>query len=484
MKETDLSNLLSQLCTLPSETEWLEFKENNSNPSEIGEYISALANAAALHHKNRAYIVWGVNDQTHQLVGTNFKPRQEKQGNEELENWLIRLLFPKVDFCIYEFQCDGYNIVLFEIKPVFHGPVRFQETEYIRVGTYKKKLKDFPEKERELWIQSQDLSFEKGISRKNVNASEVLKLIDYPAFFELFDQNLPENQSAILEQLRKESLIVPQEGLFSITNLGAILFAKNLDEFENLARKAPRVVIYRGNNRLEALREQIGKKGYASGFKGLLRYIDDQLPSNEEIGRALRKEVKMYPPLAIRELIANVLIHQDFALTGTGPMIEIFSDRIEITNPGVPLIDTLRFIDEPPRSRNEGLASIMRRLNICEERGSGIDKVIFQVEFFQLPAPDFQVTSSHTKAILYAYKKLADMDREDRLRACYQHACLCWVSNTKMTNTTLRKRFGIGEKNYPMVSRIISDTLNERLIKRFDPENASKRHASYVPFWL
>lgn len=117
----------------------------------------------------------------------------------------------------------------------------------------------------------------------------------------------------------------------------------------------------------------------------------------------------MYPPLAIRELVANALIHQDFNLTGTGPMIEIFSDRIEITNPGVPLIDTLRFIDEPPISRNEILASLMRRLNICEERGSGIDKVIFQVEMFQLPAPDFQVTSNHTKAILYAPKDLAGM---------------------------------------------------------------------------
>ncbi len=135
----------------------------------------------------------------------------------------------------------------------------------------------------------------------------------------------------------------------------------------------------------------------------------------------------MYPELAVRELVANALIHQDFSLTGTGPMVEVFQDRVEITNPGTPLIDTLRFIDEPPRSRNETLAGIMRRLNICEERGSGIDKVIAEVEFFQLPAPDFQVTANHTRVTLYAPKKLSEMSQEDRIRACYQHTCLCWL---------------------------------------------------------
>jgi ATP-dependent DNA helicase RecG len=191
----------------------------------------------------------------------------------------------------------------------------------------------------------------------------------------------------------------------------------------------------------------------------------------------------MYPSLAIRELVANALIHQDFNMTGTGSTIEIFSDRIEITNPGKPLIDTLRFIDEPPISRNETLASVMRRLNICEERGSGIDKVIFEVESYQLPAPDFQVTSNHTKAILYAPKPLSKMDRNDRVRACYQHACSRWISNKKMTNASLRERFGIDDKNYPVASKIIADTLKTQLIKPYDPDNTSKKHASYIPFW-
>ncbi len=223
------------------------------------------------------------------------------------------------------------------------------------------------------------------------------------------------------------------------TAVGAILLAHDLSNFEILDRKAVRVILYKGDNRVETIKEQEGRKGYAVGFEELLSYIDNQLPRNEEIGQAFRHEVQMYPPIAIRELVANALIHQNFNLSGTGPMIEIFSDRIEISNPGVPLIDVLRFIDEPPRSRNEILASLLRRLNICEERGSGIDKVIFEVELFQLPAPDFQVTSNHTKVVLYAPRTLAGMDRHERMRACYQHACLCWVSNRKMTKNVFEK---------------------------------------------
>jgi predicted HTH transcriptional regulator len=125
----------------------------------------------------------------------------------------------------------------------------------------------------------------------------------------------------------------------------------------------------------------------------------------------------------------------------------------------------------------------MRRVNICEERGSGIDKVVFQVEIFQLPAPDFLDLGRHTKAILFAHKKLADMAKEDRIRACYLHACLRYVSNDKMTNASLRERFGIDDRNYPMASRIIADTVDAGFVRRSDPESKSKKHAKYVPFW-
>lgn len=375
-------------------------------------------------------------------------------------------------------------MVVFEIPGANHRPVSFQGTEYIRVGTYKYPLKQFPEKERQLWRLFERVPFELQAAKADISSDEVLRILDYPAYFDLTSQPLPDNRDGILDKLSSEKMITPKDGgVYDITNLGGIMFARDLNAFDRIARKAIRVVVYKDSSRVETKREQTGVKGYGAGFEGAISFINTLLPENEVIDQALRKNVRMYPEIAIRELVANAIIHQDFTIRGTGPMIEIFSDRIEITNPGLPLIDTLRFIDEPPQSRNEALAAFMRRINICEERGSGIDKVIFQVEVFQLPPPEFSVTSSHTKAILYAHKEFAEMDRDDRTRACYQHACLRYVSNTFLTNTSLRERFSIAKKNYSMASRIITDTIEKGLVKRYDPDNTSKKHAKYVPFW-
>ena len=479
MDKTQFQALVRELTALPRETEWVEFKHNKAIPDDIGEYISALANSSALHGKPCAYILWGVEDETRRILGTSFRPRETKVGNEALENWLAYHLDPRIDVRLHEFEGDGTFIVLFEIQAATHRPVRFKGTEYIRIGSYKKRLHDHPEKERELWRIFERMPFEKGVAKSGISSDDVLSLLDYPNYFRMMKQPLPDNRTAILERLVKERvLMLAPDGTYDVCNVGGILFARNLQDFERLSRKALRVIIYRGDNRIETVREQMGGKGYAIGFEGAISFINDQLPQNEQIGQALRSEVLMYPEIAIRELIANALIHQDLNVTGAGPMVEIFSDRMEISNPGVPLIDTLRFIDEPPRSRNEILASLMRRMNICEERGSGIDKVIFHVEIFQLPAPDFRVAGDSTVAVLYGPRKFGQMDREERIRACYQHACLLYVSGKRMSNATLRKRMGIKDSNYPMASRIIRDAIEAKMIRPY-----SEGDSAYVPFW-
>ena len=199
---------------------------------------------------------------------------------------------------------------------------------------------------------------------------------------------------------------------------------------------------------------------------------------------ALRVEKKIYPEIAIRELVANALIHQDFLEHGNGPMIEIFKNRLEITNKGVPLISTDRFIDSAPQARNEKTASFMRRIGICEQRGSGIDKVIDSIEFYQLPAPDFIVTDKSTKAVLYSPRKLTKMNKKDKIRACYQHCCIKYVANDFMDNASLRKRFNIKDSNYPAASKIIRDTIESSLVKSSDtgPKH-SRKFAKYLPFW-
>lgn len=484
MNADQIIRTVSTLRELPGERECVEFKVDNYKPYEIGEYISALANSAALLKEPTGFIVWGIDDTTHAVLGTTFKPRQEKIGNQELESWLTVHLTPRINLSIHEVQIEGKPVVVFEVPAARHSPVRFKDFEYIRIGTYKNKLKEYPEKESSLWELLREYRFEHDIAMSDVDASEVLRHIDYPSYFDLMAQPLPPDRDAILNRLEDEKFIIKRlHGGYDITNFGGILFAKDLSRFGRLARKALRVIVYRGVNRVETKREYQGIKGYAVGFVGAIRYINNQLPMNEQFGQALRQEVRMYPEIAIRELTANALIHQDFSIAGAGPVVEIFDDRIEITNPGRPLIAPDRFIDQPPRSRNEDLAAFMRRINICEERGSGIDKVIQHVELFQLPPPDFRLSGENVISVLFAGKPLAQLSQDERIRACYQHTVLRYVSNERMTNSTLRSRFNIDEKNYSMASRIIRDTIDAGFIKPFNIDGGSIKQRSYVPIW-
>lgn len=479
-----LISLLRELCKLPNETEWVEFKRNNDKPELIGEYISSLSNSAALHGKQTAYLVWGVSDEEHEIVGTEFKPSQTKHNSQELENWLLQKLSPKIDFYFYEFIVEDKSVVILEIQAASHTPVQFSGTEFLRIGSYKKKLRDFPQKERELWRVFDRTPFESQMAEESLVVEDVLKLLDYPSYFDITDLPLPETRDGILAALESDNIIQRNDsGYWNITNLGAILFAKKLQDFKHLGRKAVRLILYKGNSRVQTVRELEGSKGYAVGYEGLIDYIKTLLPSNEEIGKAFRKEVPMYPELAIRELVANAIIHQDFSITGTGPMIELFDSRMEITNPGLPLVDTQRFLDSPPQSRNEALASFMRRINICEERGTGIDKVVFETELYQLPAPVFEQTEQHTRVVLFAHKELKEMDTDEKIRACYLHCCLRYVNHESMNNASLRERFNIDSGNSAIVSRIIKLAVDEGLIRLYDPK-ANRRAWKYVPFWV
>ena len=327
------------------------------------------------------------------------------------------------------------------------------------------------------------IRFEDGIAAQRLRGEEILLQLDYPAYFHLLGAPLPDGRGAILDALQRDRLVAPCEaGGFDITNLGAILFARNLGDFPRLKRKSVRVIEYRGKGRTEGLGEREHTKGYASGFEGLIDYVNAKLPTHEVIGQALRRTIPEFPALAVRELVANALLHQDFSVSGSGPMVEVFDGRIEITNPGEPLVDTRRFLDSPPASRNEALTSLMRRFDICEERGGGIDKVVEQVERFQLPAPLFEVPPGSTRVVLFARKPLADMDSRERVRACYLHACLKYVTRDFLTNTSLRERFGIKMNNKATVSRYIREAVAAGALKPFD-ENSPPRLRKYVPFW-
>lgn len=481
--ESQIKSIINEMRKYDTELPYIEFKENNTDPQMIGENISALANTATLYRASKGIMVWGISDDRHEIVGTCFEPKKTKKSNQSLELWISTQLEPQVQFYFHQTVINDKNLVLLEINSASSSPVKFKGIDYIRIDSHKKKLKDYPDTERELWATFAKTKFEKMNAMEDIGGDFVLRLLDYPAYFDLLSSDLPSDKRGFLLALESDGMITKsQTGNYNITNLGAILFAKRLSDFPSLVRKAIRVIKYNENNRMCASKEEVVMKGYATGFEGLITYINGLVPHNEIMGKALRKDVPMYPELAIRELVANAIIHQNFFVQGTSPMIEIFTDRVEITNPGIPLIEKERFIDHPPISRNEILASFMRRIGICEERGSGFDKIVYQTELFQLPAPEIEVYGNHTKIVLFAHKDFASMSKEERQHACYFHACLKRVNREYMTNSSLRERLGVDAKNSAMISRLLLECCDKNLIKIADEYTALKNRR-YVPFW-
>ena len=478
----NLTKLIEELRHLPNEAPWLEFKHNNFKPEIIGEDISALANSAAFSERPRSYMIWGIDDKTHEIVGTEFDQYSLKIGNEELESWLRRLLSKNAEFEFHTVEMNDMRLVVLIIFKAANQTVTFKKVDYIRVGSYTKKLSDYPQMQAQLWDRIRNTRFEEQYAKQDISADEVFGLLDFNVYFDLKKEPLPSNMEGVLHYMLEEGVVAKQDnGFYAITNMGAILFAKRLVAFPRLERKAVRVVQYQGNNKQNMLREDVGKKGYILEFNDHLKYIGALLPAKEVIVGGIRESRSEYPEVALREVLANALIHQDFSITGTSIVVEIFKDRVEITNPGIPLVDVNRIVDNPPKSRNEKLASLMRRLGMCEELGTGWDKIILSCEVKQLPAPTITIYEENTKVTLYSKRDFFDMQLEEKIWTCYMHACVKYVQGEYLTNSSLRERFGLQEASSASVSRLIKDACAKGVIKKL--MDTAPRYSKYMPYW-
>ena len=182
------------------------------------------------------------------------------------------------------------------------------------------------------------------------------------------------------------------------------------------------MIKYVGLDKRKSSGETEGIRGYAVGFSGLISYILKALPEDERYIDGIRSMLSVYPAVAIREVIANALIHQDFTISGSGPVIELYSNRLEVMNPGNSLIEVDRIIDER-RSRNDKLAATMRVLGLCEERGGGLDKAIIEIEEKNLPAPEFHLLRSSMRVVLFGPKAFSELSRAEKLRALLFSLC-------------------------------------------------------------
>ena len=457
-------------CQTPSEHQRLEFKEAKQqfDNHRLYQYCVALANEGGGH------LLLGVsNDLPRKVVGT-------------------KAFADPVAMAEKVFEALGFRVEIEEVLHaggrvlVFHIPSRPRGTAYHLDGAYLMRsggsLVAMSEDQlRRIFAEGKPDWLEEP-SRTALSDEDVIELLDTQAYFELMKIPYPSDRAGVLDRLQRERFIDGNSDGWSIRRLSALLFAKQLNDFPDVARKAARVVVYNGTSKTDTKLDRNGTKGYATGFQAMITFVMGQLPQNEVIEDALRKQVKLVPDVVIREVLANALIHQDFTVGGTSTMVEIYSNRVEVSNPGEPIVPVERFIDGY-QSRNERLADVMRRMGICEEKSSGIDRVVEAAEAFQLPAPDFRAGHNRTFVIIYGPRPFDEMDREDRTRACYQHCVLKYVMRERMTNQSLRERFKLPENKSAVVSQVIAATIEERRIKSDEAVGGSRKYARYVPFW-
>jgi len=453
-----------------AETANLEFKEakNQYDTTKLRRYCVAIANEGG------GYLVLGVADPAPRPVVGSQAFADTQDIAEKLFSWLGF----RVDVQVVEHP-QG-RVVVFSI------PGRPKGTAYHHDGAYLmrsgEELVPMSEDQLRKIFAEGGPSWLEMAAMRDVSAQDVIQLLDTQAFFDLLRMPYPTDQTGVLARLKDERLIEPSAAGFHILRIGAVLLAKNLKEFPDISRKAARVIVYAGESKLKTLSDITGEKGYAVGFTNMVRYVMGKLPQNEVIEDALRKEVKLLPEVVVRELLANALIHQDFEIGGASPVVEVFSNRVEISNPGEPIVPVDRFIDGY-LSRNERLADLMRRFGICEEKSSGIDRVVETAELMQLPAPEFLTSHKRTIVVIHGPRSFRDMNGGDRVRACYQHCVLQYVLRKQMTNQSLRERFGLSEGSSNAVSQIITTTIDQGLIKNDPNAPDSRRYARYIPAW-
>lgn len=470
------------LNPVPQELNELDWKEELSpDNAKLCRHLSAFAN-----QPGGGFMVFGIKDKTAQFAGVtqqNAEAIVQRLGSHCRDS-----LNPVVtmDHTIENYQ--GVPLLFVHIRESAVKPVHLvtgtMEDAYIRSGGSTRKASR--QEIGGLMLNSKTPQFEELHASKLKSAPDILDILDYRSIYKLLGKPVPQSNDEVLQWMKDEKMIDEVDGAgFYITNFGALAAAQNLKDFDGLARKSIRLIKYKGINKLETEKEFPGSKGYAIGFEGLIEFTKALLPSSEIIKNALRTETTVYPEIAIRELVANALIHQDFSIRGSGPMIEIFADRIEISNPGklLPSKKIDRLIRTTPESRNEILAAAFRRYNICEERGSGFEKAVAAIELFGLPPLKFEELESSFRVTMYCPRNFAELTPTERVEACYQHSIIKYYSSGGMTNSSLRERFKMHEKQRPQVSLVIKDALRQGKIKPKDPNNVSTKFAEYIPSW-
>lgn len=487
MAQAEPIELIYSLVGYPHETEWIEFKTGNNEPVRIGKDISALANTAAWLGRDVAYKIWGVDDATHQLVGTDFDYLAAKgKGNQDLLIWLKLMLTKNANYEFTQFERGGKRYVVLTVYAATDQPVCFMKNAYIREGTSSTPLEAGSSREVELWRRLQRSDFETLVAMEDVTIAEIREYLDVEAYYRLLHERVPAHDEALTLPLVEQTLVrVQDNGFYAITNLGALLFARHMSAFRGLAKRPLRVLVFAGKGNRDILDDVTFDEGYALALPRAEQYILAHIAVGEELVGAFRNARYQYPRQAVRELLSNAVIHQDLSIADQGPMVCLYENRIEFSNPGKSLIDPMRVLNARPKTRNNAMVGLMRQMDLCEEGGTGWDIAVESCERMHMLAPRMVSDDElGTCVTLHAGLGFARMKKQERIAAMYWHACLRYADGEAMSNQSLRERFGLDAdaKHSLAMSRLIREGCSLGLIKVED-EDAGTKNRQYLPGW-
>ena len=471
------------LGLLPQEIDALDWKQDISpNKERLKEHLSAFANLPG-----GGYLVFGVSEPSGVVSGVT--PDQARIIVDRLTNLAREALEPpiQIDHSPLEYQGAALQLVQIKESPIKPVGIRGRglEEAYVRSGGSTRKATR--QEIAGLMLNSHTPRWEDLRAGPLRTKEEALSLLDFENVAKLLGKPRPVDADSAIEWLLGLRFIERYNGQgFYITHLGAISAARNLEDFPDLARKAVRIIQYQGTSKTSGSKElPTRSRGYAVDFEDLIAFISAVLPAPDSYPGGIRKNIPLYPEIALRELIANALIHQDFSVSGASPIIAIYSDRIEITNPGalLPSKSIRRLIGTTPESRNERLAKQFRQFGLCEEQGSGLLKTLTAIEDAGLPPLILQSTDNSFRAILQSPRDFSRMSPQEKLEACYQHAVRLWFESQSLTNASLRERLRLSNRHRSQISTLIREATAAGLLKPRDPENRSLKYAEYVPAW-
>lgn len=475
--------LIADFISNKIDEDWVHFASNKLDAESIGRCISALSNAATICGHDYGYLIWELDDNFNAALEKMFDPQISDGTSEKSTKEFCSQIAPSLPISFYRFQIGSENLAVLRIPNAKTRPVCFEGEAYVRVQSEIKLLLELPKIEMKLWLAMASSSRETEPCKEELEPDEALGYLEYTAYYTRRKLPIPTNKEEIVSTFLQERFFSYCDcKKIAITSLGALLFAKDLYDFPTLASKTIRVIRYEGKSRVNALSEVEFHRGYAVDFEEIIRYVGGYQTQREEI--TLTRETRNgFAPVVLREIVANVMVHQDLLDHTSNPMIEIFDGSIDATNPAVLLVDVSRLIDATPVCRNEVLARSMRLLRLIEDRGSGFDRIEEALSQNHNPSLNVRSEGNATRITLLSKDTFANFTETEALNTLYTYCCYGYVNlDVPMNNAFFRNRFGVPEKDAAVISRLLAKAVETNRIK-LSSDSTGMRNRTYLPFW-